>query len=132
MESRSCIMAIQNDLLAIEKGFWTSGADYYRQNLDDVCLTAFTEMVGAFKKEEIAGMMKEADRWRDLSLDVKGCLEPAPGFAVLTYQVRAKRKGGEPYAGVVSSGYVMRNGAWKMVFHQQTPLDPGKQASKPS
>jgi hypothetical protein len=115
-------MSIKDDLLELERGFWTGGADYYRQHLDDVCLTAFTEMAGAFKKEEIARMITDADRWRDLRLEPKGFLEPVPGIAILTYTVGAARKNGDPYAAAVTSGYVMRNGAWKMVLHQQTPL----------
>jgi hypothetical protein len=83
-------------------------------------------MAGAFTKDEIAGMIKDSDRWRDLAIDVKAFLEPAPGIALLTYQVQATRKTGEPYAAVVSSGYVNRGGAWKMVLHHQTPLDMAK------
>lgn len=115
-------MAIQDELLPIERGFWTGGADYYRQNLDDECVTVFTEMAGTYRKDVIAGMITDTQRWRDLDLDVKGCLERAPGFAILTYAVRATRKNGDRYAAAVTSGYVKRNGAWKMVFHQQTPL----------
>ena len=116
------LMSIQDDLLKIERGFWNSGADFYRQQLDDACITVFTEMAGAFKRDEVARMITDADRWRDIDFDVKGFLEPAPGFAILSYAVKATRKNGAPYAAVVSSGYVMRNSAWKMVFHQQTPL----------
>jgi hypothetical protein len=124
-------MTAKDDPLALERGFWTGNAEFYRQNLDAVCVTAFTEMAGAFKKDEVAGMIKDSDRWRDLDIDVKAFLEPVPGLALLTYQVRATRKSGEPYAAVVSSGYVKRDGAWKMVLHHQTPLDaakPGKSA----
>jgi hypothetical protein len=32
------------------------------------------------------------------------------------------RPEGERYRALVSSGYVKRNGSWKMMFHQQTPL----------
>ena len=82
-------MTIQDEVLAIERGFWTGGANFYRQNLDDVCVTVFTEMAGAFKRDEIAGMITDTDRWRDLNLGIKGFLEPAPGFAILTYAVKA-------------------------------------------
>jgi len=119
-------MPVKDDLLALERGFWSGDAAFYRQNLDAVCVTAFTEMAGAFTKDEIAGMIEDADRWRDLDLDVKACLEPVPGVAFLTYQVRATRKSGEPYAAVVSSGYVKRDGAWRMALHHQTPLDMAK------
>jgi len=120
-------MTIQDELLKIERGFWTGGADFYRQNLDDLCVTVFTEMAGTFKRDEIAGMITDTDRWRDLKLDVKGFLEPAPGFAILTYRVKATRKNNDAYAAAVTSGYVKRNGAWKMVLHQQTPLPVKKQ-----
>ena len=123
-------MTIVDELLPIERGFWTGGADYYRQNLDDLCVTVFTEMAGAFKREEIAGMIADTDRWRDLQLDVKGCLEPAPGFAILIYAVKATRKNNEAYAAAVTSAYVKRNGAWKMVLHQQTPLASHSRQSK--
>jgi hypothetical protein len=120
-------MTIQDELTPIERGFWTGDAGYYRENLDDECVTVFAEMAGKFRKDQIAGMIKDKDRWRDLKLDVKGCLEPAPGFAILTYAVTASRHNKSPYAAVVSSVYVRRNGAWKMVMHQQTPL-PAMQA----
>ena len=72
-------MSIQDDLLKVERGFWNGGADFYRQNLDDVCITVFTEMAGAFRREEVARMITDTDRWRDINFDVKGLLEPAPG-----------------------------------------------------
>ena len=115
-------MTITDELLRIERGFFTGGADYYRQNLDDLCVTVFTEMAGTFKRDEIAGMIVDMDRWRDLNLEVKGCLEPVPGLAILTYAVKAMRKNKQPHAAAVTSGYVKRNGTWKMVLHQQTPL----------
>jgi hypothetical protein len=118
-------MSIKDDLLTIERGFWSADAGFYEQNLDDVCVTAFATMAGAFRKQDIAAMIKDTDRWRDLSMNVRGFLEPVPGFAILTYDAKATRKTGDPYAAVVSSGYVMRNGAWKMAFHQQTPVDAG-------
>jgi len=122
-------MTLQDELLRVERGFWTGGADYYRQNLDDQCVTVFTEMAGTFKKEDIARMISDAARWRDLDLDIKGCLQPAPGFAILTYAVKATRMNNGSYVAAVTSAYVKRNGAWKMVLHQQTPLATGQAAS---
>ena len=55
-------MTTQDDLLALERGFWTGDAAFYRQNLDAVCVTAFTEMAGELKKDEIAGMIEDGDR----------------------------------------------------------------------
>jgi hypothetical protein len=72
-------MTIKDNLLTIERGFWNGDAQFYRQHLDDVCVTVFTEMAGAYKRDEIAGMIKDADRWRDLNIEVKAVLEPVPG-----------------------------------------------------
>ena len=115
-------MDTPDELLRIERGFWDGDSAYYEQHLDDRCVTVFTEMAGTFKKEDIARMITDSDRWRDLSLDVKGCLEPVPGFAILTYAANARRKNGDPYSALVTSGYAKRDGVWKMALHQQTPL----------
>jgi hypothetical protein len=74
-------------------------------------VTLFTAMAGTCKRDEIAGMITEMDRWRELKLEVKGYLEPAPGFATLTYIVNAAHKNNEPDAAAVTSGYVKEDGA---------------------
>lgn len=116
-------MALEQDLMGLEKGFWTEGADYYRAHLDEECLVAFTEMAGVRSNEEIAGMNPGAANWRNVALDEKGVARLSEDAVVLTYEVNAERNTGEPYRALVSSGYVRRDGEWKMAFHQQTPLD---------
>ena len=113
-------MSLQDELITVERGFWTEGADYYKKNLDDI-RDGLRRDGRCVQERRDCRDNPGANRWRDLSIEPKGFLEPAPGFAILTYQVQAKRKTGEPYGGVVTSGYVKRNGEWKMVFHQQTP-----------
>ncbi len=115
-------MALDQDLMKLERGFWTEGGDYYREHVDENCLLAFTEMAGVHSNEEIAGMNPGAGNWKNVKLDEKGLVQLSDGAAVLTYEVSAERATGEPYTAVVSSGYVKRDGEWKMAFHQQTPL----------
>lgn len=118
-------MGLKSDLLSIERELWTGGADAYHRNLDDDCLVAFTEMAGVWTREQVAGSVEEAERWRDLEMEVEGFLRPQPDLALLTYRARALRGEGddaERYHALVTSGYVDRDGRWKMVFHQQTPL----------
>jgi hypothetical protein len=114
-------METQDALLEIERRFWSGDAEFYRKNVDERCLIAFLEMAGVESNEEIAGSVKDGVRWAEVKLEVKGFLEPSPDVALFTYDATATRSGGEPYAALVSSGYVRRGGAWKMVFHQQTP-----------
>ena len=42
---------LANDLLSLEKQFWSGDADFYRRNLDDSCLVVFAEMAGPMSRE---------------------------------------------------------------------------------
>lgn len=117
-------MAVTDDLLALEERFWTGSAEFYRDHLDERCLTAFAQMAGVFEKDEIARTVGESARWRDVDISPKGVVEPAEDFAVLTYHASATRDDGGRYKALVSSGYVKRSDGWKLAFHQQTPLSP--------
>lgn len=116
-------MTISRALLALEEKFWTGDADFYLRNLDDSCLIAFAGMTGVFNRDDVVKQIKNGHRWTDLDLKLKGVIEPVAGVAILTYQAHATRASGEPYAALVSTAYVKRDGGWKMTFHQQTPLE---------
>ena len=123
-------MTLRTDLLALEKQFWNGDAEFYRSHLDDNCLVAFTDMAGVMRKDDIAAMVKkDPPRWADLHFEEKGLVEPVHDMAVLSYEASGKRGSGEAYNAIVSSGYVKRDGEWKLAFHQQTPLEKNKAAS---
>ena len=112
---------MQDDLLAKDRELWSGGAEEYYNTLDADCLVAFTEMGGVSTRNQIADMVGKDQRWRDLELSLEGFLQPTEDIAILTYRASAVR-GDQPYQARVSSGYVNRNGSWRMMFHQQTPL----------
>ena len=68
-------MLLSKDLFEIEKNFWTGDAAYYRRHLADDCMVVFTEMAGLKSKEEIASMIKDGMRWRNLDIKEKGLVE---------------------------------------------------------
>ena len=115
-------MAIEQELLALEERFWTGDADFYRKNLDAECLCVFTDMAGVMTREQVAATIPDGKRWSGLVIEEKGFRRLGEDVALLSYRASAKRPDGEPYRAVVSSGYVRHDGAWKMAFHQQTPL----------
>jgi ketosteroid isomerase-like protein len=114
-------MSLQNELLDLEKRFWTGDAEFYRRHVADECLVAFTQMAGVMGKDAIASTVKDGQRWRDLNIDEDGFLPLGDTAAIVTYHAKATRATGEPYEAVVSSGYVKHGGEWKLAFHQQTP-----------
>jgi hypothetical protein len=119
--SQKLSQELSQELLAIEKHFWTGDPEVYRRHADERCLIAFAEMAGVMSNEDIA-KSAEKGRWKDVSFDQKGLARLSDTAAVITYECTAKRKDGQPYRALVSSGYVKRAGGWKLAFHQQTPL----------
>lgn len=114
-------MALKDDLLELEQGFWTQGADYYRAHLDDHVLVAVGEMASVMSRDAVVSTVR-GSRWHSPEIASKGLIEPAPGVALLTYAAKATKQDGTAYAATVTSGYARRGQDWKMVFHQQTPM----------
>ncbi|BCH16937.1 hypothetical protein MesoLjLa_37880 [Mesorhizobium sp. L-2-11] len=118
------MMANKSELLELEKGFWTGDAAYFKANADTECLVAFPNMAQTMSNADLAETATDPNRWRDLDIDLKGIIEPGSDIVMLTYEAHATRENGEPYAALVSTGYVHRVNGWKMMFHAQTPLEP--------
>ncbi|TGQ08836.1 MULTISPECIES: hypothetical protein [unclassified Mesorhizobium] len=123
MTTTKPFMANKQELLDIEKGFWTGDSAYYEANADVECLVAFPQLAKAMTNAELAGTASKSNRWRNLDIKLKGMVEPGSDIVMLTYEARATRENGESYAALVSTGYVHRADGWKMMFHAQTPLD---------
>lgn len=121
-------MDLKEELMAIEEELWTGGREDYRHRLDADCLVAFASTAGVSTREAVADAVGEGDRWRDLAVVPEGLIQPTEDVALLTYRAAAVRGKSERYRALVSSGYVRRNGAWKLMFHQQTPLPVDEQA----
>ncbi|TIN18983.1 MAG: hypothetical protein E5Y59_04965, partial [Mesorhizobium sp.] len=87
-------------------------------------LVAFPQMAQTMSNADLAETATDPNRWRDLDIDLKGIIEPGSDIVMLTYEAHATRENGEPYAALVSTGYVHRVNGWKMMFHAHTPLEP--------
>jgi len=116
-------MTASHEVLAIERNFWTEGPGFYRENVDATCLVVFKTMSAVMTNAELAATVDSAPRWQDVHMVTKGIVSPQPGVVIVTYRASAARADGQRYVAFVSSGYVNRDGQWKMMFHQQTPLD---------
>jgi len=123
MPASKPITASKQELLELERGFWTGNSAFYAANADTECLVAFPRMARAMSNAELAETAAKPNRWRNLEIELKGMVEPGSDIVMLTYEARATRENGEPYAALVSTGYVHRVNGWKMMFHSQTPLE---------
>ena len=110
------------ELIEMERGFWGGSEDYYRDHVVDQCLLAFPQMAGVQDRESIAKSVKDSVRWRDVRIAPKGQVPLGENAFAFSYEVTATRDG-QPYRALVSSAYVRDGEAWKLRFHQQTPMD---------
>jgi hypothetical protein len=115
-------MPDDTELMDLERGFWGGSEDFYRKHVADQCLLAFVQMAGVQSGEAVAQSTKGAARWTGLRIEPKGQLALGEDALVFTYEAWALREG-NPYHALVSSAYVRQGGAWKLAFHQQTPMD---------
>jgi hypothetical protein len=113
-------------LAGIERTLWTNDAVFYKENLTDDCLLVFPETgvisrdvaVDAIRKEN-----EEGRRWVDVDFSNVRNLRVSDDVALLIYRVAARwehEKSGT--TALASSLYIRRDGAWKLAFHQQTPI----------
>jgi hypothetical protein len=117
--------AVQDQLFAIEEGFWLKGEDFFLDLVDDQCLLAFPTMLdfhGVHSREEVAATATDPNRWREVKMTSRHLLQPAEDFAILSYRADATGADGKPYSTLIGSGYVRRSDGWKLAFHQHSPL----------
>jgi hypothetical protein len=72
--------------------------------------------------DQIPSSIRDAARWREVALEEHRVLELDERAAVVTYKATARRDDGSLYVARASSAYVSDGRAWKLAFHQQTPL----------
>ena len=118
-------------LVNIEKRLWTDDADFYKDNLSEDCLLVFPETgvisrdiaVEAIRKEN-----EEGRRWAEVHFDEVRSLRLADDVALLTYRAIARWEHEKSaITALASSLYVKGDGAWKLAFHQQTPVGKGQE-----
>jgi hypothetical protein len=113
---------LEDELFDLEKHFWTEGPEYYKSHLASAALMVFPEPAGVLVKDEIASSLERAARWSEVALEEHRVLELSDDAALVTYKATARRPGGSAYVARASSAYVRDGKAWKLAFHQQTPL----------
>ena len=117
---------LEDQLFAIEEGFWLKGREHFSKHLDEQCMLAFPqmgEMHGVYPRDEVAATASTTpDRWRDLKISDRQLVRPTVDVAIISYRADVLRGDGVPYAALVSSAYVQRDEGWKLAFHQHSPV----------
>lgn len=72
-------------------------------------------------KEEILESIG-AQPWSSFQLDAPQVLSLGESSGIVVYKATAQREGSSAYEALISSAYTFDGKAWKMAFHQQTPV----------
>lgn len=120
-------MSTREDLLNREHEAWralsTDGetaARHYETTLADDVLMLLPGGLVIDERQDVIDSMRGAP-WDRFDISEERVLELGEDAAVVAYRATAHRSG-EPYEALFNSTYVRRNGDWRLVLHQQTPV----------
>jgi hypothetical protein len=112
----------EQTLLELERSFWAGDLDVYADNVDDQCMLLFSTWEGVYSSETFVEGF-DTDVWTKAEITKEDVLQPLPDLAMIKYSVNATGPKGRSYQGTAISSYVNRDGVWKLVSHQRTPLE---------
>jgi len=115
-------MPLTDELLQIEEELAAGPGEPYRRHLADDAVVIVPGAV--LDREGCAAAMDAGEPWDERSITDAVAIEAGADGAVLTYRLRSRR-GDSEYRAVMTSVYARRDGAWKLVLHQQTPEPAG-------
>jgi hypothetical protein len=117
-------MATKESLLELERQLWNADAEFYRQTLSEDVVMVFPEPTGILDRSAVLNSVGGADRWSAVEFDDERLVEVGDDSVQLVYRAVAERSEDESeYAALVSTTYVEAGGSWRVVSHQQTPVD---------
>jgi hypothetical protein len=118
-------MSFEDELIELEREGWralcsSAGGAYYREHLTGNALMAFA--FGVLTREAAIEAIESAPPWSSFEIDDPRVVALNEDSGVVVYAVVAQRAGHDPYSAVISSTFVRQDGAWRLAFHQQTPM----------
>jgi hypothetical protein len=115
------VEGLHDHLLAIEHELAAGPGEPYRRHLAHDAVVVVPGAV--LDREACAAALDGSPCWEEYEISDARTIGLGPDSAVLTYRWRSRR-GETTYSAVMSSVYALRDGAWRLVVHQQTP-EPG-------
>jgi hypothetical protein len=115
------------DLIELEEQGWQAlsseleaSKKFYSSVLRDDAIMLFPCGMLIHGKEKILESLA-TQPWKSFQIEEMQAISLSDNAGVLLYKVTAQREGSNPYVALISSTYVLSDGTWKLVLHQQTP-----------
>jgi uncharacterized protein (TIGR02246 family) len=115
---------VTSAIVTLERRGWEAlcgpeGAAFYEELMADDGLMVFPGLV--LDKAATLRAIAEAPPWSTFELDDVREITPSPDSALVTYRASARRGSGG-YEANMTSVYAHRDGRWRLLLHQQTPI----------
>lgn len=116
------------ELDALERRGWEAlsspdGAAFYDDLMADDGVMVFPGLV-LDKSATIRAIAGERP-WASHELADVRVIEATPDSGMVTYRATSQRKGEDPYRALMTTVYARRDGRWRLILHQQTPIPGG-------
>jgi hypothetical protein len=117
-------------LLELERHFWASAGnpDLYAEHLAPDAIHVFPGL-GILDRRNTLDGVAAAEPWQRYALEEPLLVLLDAANAALVYRATAKRAGDAEYSAAITSVYRRADSGWRLVLHQQTPLEPGSAGS---
>ena len=114
-------MAEDDEIWALEERFWTEGAESARSMTAKGAVFVLPYPPGILQGDSVWRESLAAQRWRSVLFSER-YFKREKSVVVLAYRVSAERAGTPIYEALCTSTYLLDDGKWLRVVHQQTPL----------
>jgi len=111
----------QHILWDMEKAFWLEGVEAYRRDMAGDAVMLFPAPAGIMQGAAILDALAEAPRWQEVEMADSRLTRHSDSVATLVYKAQAVRDDAQ-YQAFCSSAYLLAEGEWKLIQHQQTPI----------
>ena len=116
------------DLIELEEQGWQAlssagevSKKFYSAVLHDDAIMLFPGGMLINGKAKILASLA-AQPWESFQIEEPQVISLSENAGVLVYRVTAQREGTNTYVALISSTYILSDGMWKLVLHQQTPV----------
>lgn len=117
-------MRTEESLLELERQLWNADEAFYRGTLSEDAVMVFPEPTGILERSAVLESLGGADRWGRVEFTEERLIEVDDDTFQLIYRAVAERsEDGSEYTAFITTTYVEANGSWRLVSHQQTPID---------
>jgi uncharacterized protein (TIGR02246 family) len=114
-----------HEIEQVERRGWDAlssadGAAFYEDLMADDGVMVFPGMV--LDKAATVRAIADAPPWQSFELADLRVIEATPDSGIVSYDATARRGGEDEYRALMSTVYARREGRWRLLLHQQTPV----------